>query len=169
MSVTAPSFDGFRHRDLARLARVVQALRRDDIIELSAMPIQRGVIIERFRCAPDRVDGVRSFLHNSTITRGRAVTTSHYEPLDWSVQALIEMTAWWPSVTLDNLEPTRPGDSDAAQVYLRGLDETGRRVLNGTMLVLETRPATADEPWTITISPERNDGQWGADDLVTLP
>jgi hypothetical protein len=167
--MTDTALDGFRHRDLARLARVAQALRGGHIIELPAHPTQRGTMIERFRVAPDRINEIPSLVHNVTMTSRHNVSTSLFEPLDWSLQAFLEMIAWWPSATLDGLAPTRPDDTDSAQVFLRRLDQTGRAALNGLALTLTPHGASEDEPWTVTITPEHGDGKWIADDLVTAP
>lgn len=132
--------DPFVHPDLARLARVICALRQGETITLPFVPHTRGEISEQIRLGAFRAGDPDEILHRCIHrTRSGREMTSRYEPVEWSLDDLMAMSADWPAEVLDAL-PRLDSIVDApCYAILRRLDAGETVVFSGTRLVVEAR------------------------------
>lgn len=159
----------FTHPDLARIARVIAALRQGATITLPFIPHSRGSFREEIRLGAYRPDSEDEILHRTThrMRSGRE-TTSRYEPVAWSIDDLMALTADWPAEVLDAL-PSLDTIADApCYALLACLDAGEAVVFSGIHLGLAPRERNDEDTCRIAITfSHAISAQYTASELAT--
>lgn len=137
----------FTHPDLARLTRVIAALRQGQTIALPFVPHLRGTFSEEIRLRKYRDDSDGEEILHRTIHRTRSgrEIVSRFEPVEWSIDDLLAMTADWPEETLAAL-PDLTSIADApCYAVLRRLDAGETVVFSGVAFELRQEVGTETE------------------------
>jgi hypothetical protein len=158
-----------QHPDLARLSRVISALRQGETITLPFVPNARGTFSEEFRlgrfhASSDEDDLLHRVTHR--MKSGRE-TTSRWEPLDWSLDDLMGITADWPAEILDRLPSFESIGNAPSYDILRRLDAGETVVFSGTTLSVAPHTPSDANACTIRIAfPSETAAAYTAADLI---
>jgi hypothetical protein len=144
----------FTHPDLARLARVIAALRQGATITLPFIPHSRGSFCEEIRLGAYRPDSEQEeILHRAThrMRSGRE-TTSRYEPVTWSIDDLMALSADWPAEVIEALPSLDAIDEAPCYALLGRLDAGESVVFSGMHLGLAPREPGDENACRIAIT-----------------